>query len=78
MGGASDHYAFGQAGVPVGGLFSGLSPMEAADAALFGGTALAPMDPCYHLACDTIDNVDLDNAVVLGQALAIVLGELAY
>jgi aminopeptidase S len=58
LGGGSDHYAFGQAGIPIGGVFSGLDPMSEEDASLFGGTALAPMDPCYHLACDTRDIVD--------------------
>ena len=33
-------------------------------AALFVGTAGAPLDPCYHAACDTIDNV---NETVLDQ-----------
>jgi Zn-dependent M28 family amino/carboxypeptidase len=78
MGAGSDHYAFEQAGVPIGGVFSGLGPKSPGDAEMFGGTALAPEDPCYHLACDTRDNVDLPTAATLGQALALVLGELAY
>ena len=77
-GGSSDHYAFGQAGIPVGGVFSGLGPMEPFDSDLFGGVALAPMDPCYHLACDTPENVDVDSAALLGQAIANVLLGLAY
>ena len=78
LGGGSDHFAVGQAGIPVGGVFSGLDPMAPEDAPLFGGIALAPMDPCYHLACDTPDNVDLDSAALLGQAIANVLERLAY
>ncbi len=78
MGAGSDHYNFELAGIPIGGLFSGLSPMSPSEAPIFGGTANAPEDPCYHLACDTTPNVDLDNAALLGQAIAIVLGELAY
>jgi hypothetical protein len=77
-GGASDHFAFGEAGIPVGGVFSGLGPMTAQDADLFGGVVDEIMDPCYHLVCDTRDNVDLDNAVLLGQAIANVLRDLAY
>lgn len=77
-GGSSDHFAFAVAGIPVGGVFSGLSPMTPEDADLFGGAANEPMDPCYHLACDTRANVDLDNAALLGQATANVLLELAY
>ncbi|HUP83969.1 MAG TPA: hypothetical protein VM284_07260 [Candidatus Limnocylindria bacterium] len=67
-----------QAGVPIGGVFSGLDLMSSSDAALFGGTAGVPQDPCHHLACDTTGNVDLDNATVLGQAIANVLEGLAY
>ena len=25
---------------------------------MYGGTAGAPYDPCYHQACDTIDNLN--------------------
>jgi Zn-dependent M28 family amino/carboxypeptidase len=78
MGAGSDHYNFELAGIPIGGVFSGLNPMSMSDAEVFGGTAGAPEDPCYHLSCDTTDNVNLDNATVLGQAIASVLEELAY
>jgi hypothetical protein len=27
---------------------------------LFGGTAGRPFDPCYHQACDTIENINRD------------------
>jgi hypothetical protein len=27
---------------------------------IFGGTAGDQYDPCYHLACDTFDNVNLE------------------
>lgn len=77
-GGSSDHYAFALAGIPVGGVFSGLAPMTPQDAELFGGVANEPEDPCYHLSCDTRGNVDLDSAVLLGQAVANLLMELAY
>lgn len=77
-GGSSDHFAFALAGIPVGGVFSGLNPMTPQDAELFGGTANEPMDACYHLACDTRENVDLDNAALLGEATARVLQDLAY
>jgi Zn-dependent M28 family amino/carboxypeptidase len=77
-GGASDHFWFGQAGVPIGGVFSGLLAMTSQEAALFGGNANELEDPCYHLACDTTQNIDLDSAALLGQAIAIVLGDVAY
>lgn len=31
---------------------------------IFGGFANAQLDPCYHQACDTIDNID---QTILGQ-----------
>lgn len=57
--GRSDHAAFKDAGVPVGGLFTGASRTKsAAQAAKWGGTAGQPFDRCYHSSCDTTSNVD--------------------
>ncbi|MEP7379672.1 MAG: M20/M25/M40 family metallo-hydrolase [Chloroflexota bacterium] len=78
LGANSDHFAFAQAGIPIGGVFSGLNLMSTSDADLFGGTAGAPQDLCYHLSCDTTDNVDRDSAALLGQAIAAALSKLAY
>ena len=59
VGGASDHGAFQDAGIPTGGLFSGASePKTDEQREQFGGTAGQPMDACYHLSCDTAANVD--------------------
>ena len=79
IGGASDHLAFDQvSGIPVGGLFSGASERKTEEeAGLFGGTAGAPADPCYHLACDTAANVDGETLEKLAKAAAWVLGRLA-
>ncbi len=76
IGPASDHYAFQQAGIAIGGVFSGLGPLTPDQAALFGGRAGVPADACYHLACDTRANVDIENGRLLGQAIAEVLQEL--
>lgn len=58
LGARSDHYPFARAGIPIGGLFTGASGRKtAAEAALFGGRAGAPYDPCYHRRCDTLANV---------------------
>ena len=63
--GRSDYFAFIENGIPAGGLFTGAEGRKTVDeAAIFGGTAGAPYDPCYHAACDTINNVDQK---VLGQ-----------
>jgi Zn-dependent M28 family amino/carboxypeptidase len=60
LGAASDHFAFQQGGVPIGGLFSGAGAILDSDAAeRFGrGSVGEPYDPCIHLACDRLDNVD--------------------
>ena len=71
LGGGSDHYFFAEAGVPIGGIFSGASEeMSAEQAAATGGEAGEPMDPCYHLTCDTIANVDTGQVAVFAQAAA--------
>ncbi|MFC7503094.1 hypothetical protein ACFQRR_13615, partial [Nocardioides sp. GCM10030258] len=44
-------------GIPAGGLFTGAEvPKTAEQAAIWGGTAGAQYDPCYHQACDTFAN----------------------
>ncbi len=48
-GGSSDHAPLERAGVQVNGLYTG---------SLERGPGGRPRDPCYHLACDTLDNVD--------------------
>ncbi|MDX2675840.1 M28 family metallopeptidase [Streptomyces sp. NY05-11A] len=57
--GRSDHAPFKNAGVPVGGLFSGADYVKtAAQAAKWGGTAGQPFDRCYHSSCDTTANIN--------------------
>jgi Zn-dependent M28 family amino/carboxypeptidase len=59
--GRSDYAVFLGAGIPAGGLFTGAEVIKTADeAAIFGGTAGEQFDPCYHLACDTFDNISLE------------------
>jgi aminopeptidase S len=59
VGGRSDHAAFARAGIPTGGTFTGAEVTKTADqAAKWGGTAGEAFDPCYHRACDTLDNID--------------------
>jgi Zn-dependent M28 family amino/carboxypeptidase len=58
--GRSDYLAFTDAGIPAGGIFTGAEQIKTAEeAALFGGTAGQPLDPCYHHACDTVNNLNL-------------------
>ena len=57
--GRSDHGPFAAEGIPTGGLFSGAEGIKTrAEAAAFGGEAGAAHDPCYHRACDDLDNLD--------------------
>jgi aminopeptidase S len=71
LGGSSDHFPFEQAGVPTGGIFSGASEDKTDDeAAEFGGQADQPLDACYHLACDTPENVDAEQVATFATAAA--------
>jgi aminopeptidase S len=57
--GRSDHASFKNAGVPVGGLFTGASRTKtSAQAQKWGGTAGQSFDRCYHSSCDTTSNIN--------------------
>ena len=57
--GRSDYGPFIFAGIPAGGLFTGAEGIKTAEeAAIYGGTAGEPYDPCYHMGCDTTSNLD--------------------
>jgi hypothetical protein len=67
----SAHFPFLTAGIPVGGIFTGDSGIKTAEeVALWGGTAGDQYDPCYHLACDTFDNISLQALDVNADAVA--------
>jgi Zn-dependent M28 family amino/carboxypeptidase len=69
--GRSDYGPFIAVGIPSGGLFTGAEGVKTPDeVALWGGTAGAQYDPCYHLACDTYDNVNLQALDVNADAIA--------
>ena len=69
--GRSDYGPFIAIGIPSGGLFTGAEGIKTAEEALlFGGTAGIAYDPCYHLACDTFVNVNLEALRVNSQAVA--------
>jgi len=57
--GESDYVAFIEAGIPSGSMYAGdddeKSPREARS---WGGRADEPFDPCYHSACDRVDDLD--------------------
>ncbi|MFF1709535.1 M28 family metallopeptidase [Streptomyces sp. NPDC058268] len=57
--GRSDHASFKNAGIPVGGLFSGADYTKtSAQAQKWGGTAGQAFDRCYHASCDTSANIN--------------------
>ncbi len=69
--GRSDYGPFIAVGVPAGGLFSGAEGEKTAEeAAVYGGAAGEPYDPCYHQACDTISNLSTKALFEMGDAAA--------
>ncbi|MFA9431672.1 M28 family metallopeptidase [Egicoccus sp. AB-alg2] len=57
----SDYAAFFDFGIPFGGLFTGAEGIKTVEeAAIYGGTVGEWYDPCYHQACDDIDNLSLE------------------
>jgi Zn-dependent M28 family amino/carboxypeptidase len=69
--GRSDYGPFIAVGIPSGGLFTGAEGIKTPEeAAIWGGTAGEQYDPCYHLACDTFDNVSLEALDTNSDAVA--------
>ena len=65
--------------IPAGGLFTGAEvPKTAEQASIWGGTAGAQYDPCYHLACDTFANINLHALAVNSDAVAFAVLTYAY
>ncbi|MCX5559904.1 M28 family metallopeptidase [Streptomyces sp. NBC_00038] len=76
--GRSDHAPFKNAGIPVGGLFSGADYIKtAAQAAKWGGTSGKAFDACYHSSCDTTSNINDTALDRNGDALAYAVWELS-
>ncbi len=77
----SDDISFSEKGLPTVGLYTGASGLKSeAQAGVFGGVADRPYDPCYHRACDTIDNVNREvleqNTRALLRALDALVSEI--
>jgi len=78
MGGGSDYYPFLTDNIPAGGLATGAGALKSmTQRSLYGGLANAQMDPCYHLSCDTPDNVDQTLLQQISEAAADVIQSLA-
>jgi Zn-dependent M28 family amino/carboxypeptidase len=55
----SDDASFSQKGIQTVGLYTGASGRKSeSEAKAFGGEASRPYDPCYHRACDSIENIN--------------------
>ena len=77
--GRSDYEAFILAGIPSGGLFTGAEEIKTEEQeAIWEGTAGQQFDPCYHLACDTLENVDLHALEVNSDLIAFAQLTFAY
>ncbi|QKJ18699.1 M20/M25/M40 family metallo-hydrolase [Microbacterium hominis] len=77
--GRSDYQAFILNGIPAGGLFTGAEVVKTPEQQeIWGGTAGAQFDPCYHLACDTIDNLSHEALDVNSDAIATAVLTFAY
>jgi Zn-dependent M28 family amino/carboxypeptidase len=75
----SDYQAFIEVGIPAGGLFTGAEVIKTEQQEeIWGGTAGEQFDPCYHLACDDIDNVDLHALEVNSDLVAFAMLTFAY
>ena len=69
--GRSDYYAFIARDIPAGGLFTGAEGIKTEEeAALFGGTAGEPYDPCYHQECDDLGNISKQALAEQSDAVA--------
>jgi len=78
MSGGSDYYPFVGVGIPAGGLATGASRIkDAAGRTKFGGWANVALDPCYHQACDTLDNINRNVLLDMAKAAAYTLSSLA-
>jgi aminopeptidase S len=71
-----DESPFIEAGIPVGGAENGDEEEKTSrQAKAWGGQAGEVYDPCYDVACDTIDNV---NGEVLDHYMRALAGTLAH
>lgn len=69
----SDYAQFFTDGIAFGGLFTGAEVLKTEEQATrYGGTAGIALDPCYHSACDDLNNIDQRALEVNGDAMAFV------
>ncbi|GAA2957056.1 MULTISPECIES: M28 family metallopeptidase [Streptomycetaceae] len=77
--GRSDYGPFIEVGIPSGGTDTGAEGIKTAEQAeTFGGTAGVAYDPCYHAACDDLDNVDMAHFDTNIDVIANAVGTYAF
>ncbi|MGC5362293.1 M28 family peptidase [Streptomyces sp. DT24] len=77
--GRSDYGPFVEAGIPSGGTDTGAEGVKTTtQAKVYGGTAGKAYDPCYHAACDKLDNLDLTSLETNIDVMANALGTYAH
>jgi hypothetical protein len=78
MSGGSDFFPFIENGIPAGALATGAGAIKTVtERDVYGGLANAPLDPCYHLYCDTTANIAQDVLQDMSKAAAYVVQKLA-
>ncbi|SCK59114.1 M28 family metallopeptidase [Streptomyces sp. WMMB 322] len=78
VGGRSDHASFKDAGVTVGGTFTGAGEtMTEEQAKQWDGKAGEPYDSCYHSECDDVSNVNEKALDLNSDAIAHAVWELS-
>ncbi len=69
--GRSDYAAFAEAGIPIGGVFTGAEGIKTQEEAeAFGGEAGVAYDKCYHSACDDLTNISVEALEINTNAMA--------
>ena len=77
--GRSDYGPFIDVGIPSGGLFTGAEEIKTeAEQDAYGGTEGEAFDPCYHQACDDIDNISRRGLRQMSDATAHAVNHYAF
>ncbi|WP_062209392.1 M20/M25/M40 family metallo-hydrolase [Streptomyces sp. NBRC 109706] len=75
----SDYAPFLAAGIPAGGTYTGGDGIKTEEeAALWGGTAGEPYDPCYHRGCDDLENISPEALEINARTIAHAVGRYAW
>jgi len=78
MSGRTDYGEFIKWGIPSGGMFTGAEVEKTVDQRRkYGGLARTAFDPCYHKACDTVENVNFEALEITANAAAFVTDKVA-